>query len=197
MTIEEITDHAEQAKERLPSQFNDAVNFRGFFDIAGARFQELETQLFNILDQRHLSVAVGVQLDGIGQILDLERELGESDASYRASLIGRTGELAKSGEMENIITSFLTLTGAVSVEATDFYPAAVNIVALLDADVEDSDIDQAIVDNMNLVKAAGVNLIMTFSPLNWAIKVILFCIAFDRTLARRDLNFEKSFVNLK
>jgi hypothetical protein len=164
MTIEEIDDHAEQIRDRYPDRYRTAANHQKLIDIFGSRFQELETQLFKILDERHLSVAVGVQLDGLGQILDLERELGESDESYRARLVGRTGELSKSGEMENLITSFLTLSQATSVFASDFYPAGVLLVALTDIDAEDPAIDQAIIDQMALVKAGGIKLILEFAP---------------------------------
>jgi hypothetical protein len=169
MTIDEITDHADQIKARYPSQFdenaieNKNVNLAKLIDIIGGRVQELETQFFKLLDERHLSVAVGVQLDGIGQILNLARDVGEVDESYRARLVGRTGELAKSGEIESLISTFMTLTQAAFAFTDEFYPAGFTMVAHLDADAEDSTIDQAIVDQMNLVKAGGVKLILEFA----------------------------------
>lgn len=164
MTINEIIDHADQARERYPDQFSGAENLQKLIDIIGGRAQDIETQFINLLDERHLSVAIGIQLDGIGQILNLERELGEADEPYRARLVGRTGELAKSGEMESLITAFLTLSQAASVQASDFYPAGVEMVALTDADAEDPVIDAEIIEQMNLVKAGGVLLDLRFAP---------------------------------
>lgn len=163
MTIEQITDHAELAKERLPDQFSRATNLNNFFNVAGARTQELEDQLFNILDQRHLTIATGVQLDGIGQILDLEREVGETDIAYRGRLIARTGELAKSGEMENLIVPFKNLTGASSVWVSEYYPAGVQLVAFYDGDTVSAELDAVIVASMNIVKAAGINLTLQYA----------------------------------
>jgi hypothetical protein len=170
MTIGEITDHADQIKARYPSQFDENsnedknINLAKLINIIGGRVQELETQFFKLLDERHLSVAVGVQLDGIGQILNLARDVGEVDEAYRARLVGRTGELAKSGEIESLISTFMTLTQAVSASTFEFFPAGFMMVAHLDTDAEDPDIDQAILTQMNLVKAAGVKLILEFAP---------------------------------
>lgn len=163
MAIEQITDHAEQAKERLPDQFSGATNLLALLDDIGARYQDIETQFFKLLDERHLSVAVGVQLDGLGQILDLERELGQNDTDYRAALVGRSGELSKSGEIENLIFPFLTLTGAALVFSSDYYPAGVLLVAHNDADAESAAIDTNIIENMNKVKAGGVDLTLLFA----------------------------------
>lgn len=167
MTIPEINDHAEKIKERYPAQFRDDgvrnVNLNKLIDIIGGRVQELETQLMKILNERHLSVAVGVQLDGIGEILDLDRELGEADEPYRARLVGRTGELAKSGEIESLIATFMPLTGAAAAWVAEYYPAGVMMIAHLDADAEDPDVDAAIVEQMNKVKAGGVDLILGFA----------------------------------
>ncbi len=167
MTINEITDHAEQIKERYPDQFRQVgvknVNLDKLIDIIGARFQGLETQLFNILNERHLSVAVGVQLDGLGEILDLSREVGETDEPYRARLVGRTGELAKSGEIESLIATFMPLTGAAFAWVAEYYPAGIMMIAHLDADAEDPAVDLSIIEQMNMVKAGGIDLTLGFA----------------------------------
>lgn len=163
MTIEQITDHAEKAKERLPRFLDGAVNFNALVDIIGGRTQDLETQLFNLLDKRNLTDAAGVQLDGLGQILNLEREIGQSDESYRQALIGATGQLALSGQIESLINVFNALTGAVSSDVVEFYPASVLLTAFYDGDVVDPVVDQSIIEAMNKVKAAGVNLDLRFA----------------------------------
>lgn len=161
MPIDKIADHAERIKSRYPSQFDDAVNLNLLIDIIGGRTQELETQLFKILDERHLTVAAGVQLDGIGQILDLDREFGETDLSYRTRLASRTGELSKSGELENVISVFKIFVGASSVWAAEFFPAGIQMNAFVAVDPTDT---ASIIETMNAVKAQGVKLILTYSP---------------------------------
>lgn len=162
MTIKQITDHAEKAKDRLPRFLNAATNFNALIDIAGSRTQDLETELFNLLDQRYLSVAVGAQLDGLGQILNHERTVGQSDSDYRAELIAETGKLALSGQIEPLISLFNTLSSAVDSDLVEFYPASVLLTAYYDADSEDPILDENIVKAMNEVKAAGVNLDLRF-----------------------------------
>ena len=162
MTIEQITDHAEKAKERLPRFLDDATNFNALIEIAGARTQDLETELFNLLDQRYLTIAVGAQLDGIGQILNHEREIGQSDSDYRLELIAETGKLALSGQIESLILLFRSLTSAVDSDLVEFYPASVSLTAFYDADSEDPILDGNIVAAMNEVKAAGVHLDLRF-----------------------------------
>jgi len=161
--IDEITDHAQQAKNRLPRHLDGATQFNALIDILGSRIQGLETELFNLLDERFLTVAVGVQLDGLGQILDLDREVGQSDAAYRQALIGVTGQLSLSGQIEPLITVFDNLTSAAFIFISEFYPAGVLMVAHYDADAEDPVIDVGIVEAMAAAKAAGVELDLRYA----------------------------------
>jgi len=163
MTIEQINDHAGKAKERLPRFLDGATNFNALIDIFSSRTQDLETELFNLLDQRNLSDAVGVQLDGLGQILNLEREVGQSDADYRQALIGETGQLALSGQIESLINVFNALTSAVTSDVVEFFPASVLLTAFFDGDLEDPNVDQSIIDAMDKVRAAGVNLDLRYA----------------------------------
>lgn len=163
MSIEQITDHADQAKDRLPRHLDAATNFLALLDIVGARTQELETQNFKLLDERHLSVAVGVQLDGLGQILNLPREVGQNDADYRAELVAATGVLAQSGQIEVLIDTFLRLSLALFLTVDEIYPARMQMVAHYDADTVDPAIDQAILDAMDRIKAGGVGLDLLYA----------------------------------
>ena len=163
MTIEQITDHAEKAKDRLPRFLDGATNFNALIDIMGVRTQGIETELFNLLDQRYLAIAVGAQLDGLGQILNLEREIGQSDSDYRFDLIAETGKLALSGQIESLILLFKTITFAVSLDLVEFYPASVLLTAFYDADEQDALLDSNIIEAMNEVKAAGVHLDLRFA----------------------------------
>lgn len=163
MTIEKITDHAQRLKNRLPRFLDGSSNLNALLDIAGGRFQELETQLFKLLDERHLSVAVGAQLDGLGEILDLPRKVGQTDPSYRQDLIGQAGQLSLSGEVESLIASFLDLSLATFLTVFEYYPAAILLVGHYDADPVDPNIDQSIVEAMARVRAAGVELDLRYA----------------------------------
>lgn len=163
MAIIQILDHQNRAKARLPGFMQGAVNIEAFLDAINAETQFLETTLFQLLDERHLTVAVGTQLDGIGQILDLDRIVGQSDASYRNSLIARTGELAKGGEIETLITvmtDLITLTSPDSLVIQEPYPATLSITHITDTDAQDPIEDAELVAAMGGVRASGVQLFL-------------------------------------
>jgi len=163
MIIEKINDHVDKAKERLPRFLDGAVNFNSLIEIFASRTQDLETELFNLLDERYLTVATGAQLDGIGQIVDLKRNVGQIDSDYRLDLIAETGKLALSGQIESLILLFRTLTFAPDSDLIEFFPASVVLTAFSDSDPEDPIIDQKVIDSMNEVKAAGVSLDLRFA----------------------------------
>lgn len=164
MPIDQITDHQDRAKARLPGFMQGAINIEDFLDAIVAESQNLETVFFQLLDERHLSVAVGAQLDGIGEILAVDREVGQSDADYRTALIDRNEQLAKGGEIETLLEIFIEVSSAVFVTAAEYYPAGMLLIAHLDADTEDSIIDQNILSTMNDAKAGGVELDLRFAP---------------------------------
>jgi hypothetical protein len=161
MAITKITDHQEKAKARLPGFMLGATNIEAFMDTISAEAQALESVFFQLLDERHLTVAVGAQLDGLGQILDLDRIVGQTDSDYRIALIARAGELAKGGEIETLITAMINI---LSLVAPDFlfiheaYPATVLMEHVTDTDPQDADADAALRDTMNAVRSAGVQL---------------------------------------
>lgn len=59
---------------RLAYQYRDSVKFQGFLSSFLAEFEELETSRLQLLNDRWLSTAAGVQLDGIGEIVGIERK---------------------------------------------------------------------------------------------------------------------------
>ena len=161
MVITKITDHQGRAKNRLPGFMLGASNIEAFIDAISAEAQVLESVFFQLLDERHLTVAVGTQLDGLGQILDLDRVVGQTDASYRIALIARAGELAKGGEIETLITAMVNITSLVSPESLfvhEAYPATVLIEHITDVDAEDAAVDADLIATMNAIRAGGVQL---------------------------------------
>ena len=73
---------------------------------------------------RYLNTAQGVQLDGLGQILGLERTPGESDASYREALQFQIFVNQSHGTPEEVIKILKFLTDATKVWYSEVYPAA-------------------------------------------------------------------------
>lgn len=155
-----ITDHSTKAIERLPGYQQDATNWGKLLRALNVEIQALEDALDSLLNQRHLAVAIGAQLDGLGTIMDLARE-GRTDADYRAALQNRATELANSGEADVILTSYKFLTAAPVVTLIELQPATCEVTAFFDI-VESltAQQDATIIAAMQKIKAAGVQLIL-------------------------------------
>jgi len=152
MTVE-ITDHADRAKTLLLSQYKDKTNFTKIIDIFGGKIQELETVYFELMLDRALSTAVGVQLDGLGDILGEER-LARSDSDYRAALSIRIKINISSGEPETLIDVFAALTDATTVQYSEFYPAGAQLTS------DGSTLPTNLADGMYSIAPATVSLIL-------------------------------------
>jgi hypothetical protein len=148
-------------RDRLPAHLRAGQNFDKLLISIAARFQGLETVLFDLLFKRSLDVATGKQLDGIGQIVDLARVPGQTDTSYRFAIKTRFITLTKSGTVEDVIQAFRNVTGAVTASYTEVYPATFQISGLPTVDVTDHDVAAFINATMQGIKAAGINMILS------------------------------------
>ncbi len=79
----------EKGLSRLAYQFFDSEKFRGFLTAFLTEFEELEVSNLQLLNDRYLDTAVGVQLDGIGEIVGLDRPSVTLD---QAGLFGFDGD---------------------------------------------------------------------------------------------------------
>lgn len=71
---------------------------------------------------------MGAQLDGLGQIIGLERNPGESDSSYRQRLKDQVFINVSSGTPEEMIRIIASLTNATEVRYMDMFPAGFILV---------------------------------------------------------------------
>lgn len=126
----QITNHIQRAISLLAAQFQEtkpddsATNLQKLLSVLVASAQDLEDVNWQLYSQRWLNTAIGVQLDGIGEILGLPRNLGESDESYRERLRFQAFINRSTGTPEEIIFVLSTLTQATNVIYTELYPAA-------------------------------------------------------------------------
>lgn len=87
-----IPNHFERAVSLLASQFReedvngDLTKFQKLIKVFVASMQEADDVDMTLQEFRWLDTAYGVQLDGLGEILGLERNPGEDDESYRERL---------------------------------------------------------------------------------------------------------------
>lgn len=164
MTIKDNQDYTEKALARLPNQFIDSSNLINLVSIQSDRMQWLNDELIKMLDGMSLSTASGKQLDNLATILNLVRITGESDSDFKSRITSETAVLAKSGEVSHVIDVYLLLTEASLVFFIENYPAGIQLTAHIATDAEDSDVDSAIINSMNNVKAGGVDMILVISP---------------------------------
>ena len=146
-----ITDYCEKALDRLAEQFEDKINLATLICSFTAEVQELEFVIYNLFIKRSLDSSVGVQLDGIGEIVGKEREPGQSDGNYRSAIRIQIGINNGSGEPETMISAFKELTNANNILYQENCPAGVVMYS-------DGGVIPNLMEEMEKIAPAGVNL---------------------------------------
>jgi hypothetical protein len=125
-----IPNFYERAIALLASQFQISLpngsntNFQNVIASLIAEAQIINTQEQNLQNDRYLDTAVGIQLDGLGQIVGLPRMSGQSDDSYREDIQFQIFINQVHGTPEEMIAILAYLTTASKVWYIEIYPAA-------------------------------------------------------------------------
>ena len=163
--------HSPDGQARSPGWLKNATNFLKFIDVLIKPTQTIEDLLIQLVDETSIDTAVGVQLDVIGIILDLERvQASEPDAEYRARLHGRGGQLGQSGEPETVIGTFLSMTVASKVLLVELQPATIELVATVTTINQGAAFEAAVTTAMNEVVGGGIGTALFFQvdpPFLW------------------------------
>ncbi|MDK1020045.1 MAG: LamG domain-containing protein [Candidatus Hydrogenedentes bacterium] len=123
MPVTKITDHEARAKARLPEQFKNKEVINAIVGAIGLEMQDLEDAIFPMFDLLDISIMIGAQLDGIGDILTEPRG-GASDVDYRLALLDKAARITASGTPEQVIERFITLASPpAGVVYRDAFPA--------------------------------------------------------------------------
>lgn len=124
-----IPNHVQRAISLLVTQFQDSPRIKALLTAYCLQVQDLQNAAEQLYYQRALynedptKQAYGVQLDGIGQILNLPRLQGESDEQYRLRLRTRSLVLFSSGTPEQMIAILKEQSEATFVKYYDMFPA--------------------------------------------------------------------------
>jgi len=166
MSITKITDHAGQAVARLVQQDRGKPNIEGLVSDMAAQWQGLEEALFQVLVERAIDTAVGVQLDAIGTIVVEPRD-GRTDAIYRRHLRAKIRTNRSDGQVEDLIAIARLVLGTQDKEATTIeiefqLPAAVALRVLGLA--VDDDVAEVLIRFERLGVSAGVRILVESSP---------------------------------
>lgn len=126
----QITNQFQRALALLASQFRDQkpdgelTNFQKLIKVLVTPFQQLEDVKWQLKTQRWLSTSIGAQLDEIGVILGLPRQINESDEDYRERLQFQIFINTSSGTPEEVMAILAFLTQATHVNYHDIGIAA-------------------------------------------------------------------------
>jgi len=151
--ITHITDYFERAQDRLISQFKEKPNINLLLSVMVQPLQEFENVLIEVLRDRWIDTAQGVQLDGLGKILGVERQ-GMTDDQYRDALRLQIGINTSTGIASVIIDIVGIITQSTLVEMSEYFPACIDIY------VNGDNINDYIVITIKRIIAAGVCLIL-------------------------------------
>jgi len=130
----QITNVVERAIVLLASQFRKSSstenlsNMQKFVKAFAESIQDLENANWQLKTERNLDNSQGVQLDGLGQILGLDREEDESDTDYRERLKFQIFINQSHGTPEELIAILIFITNATKVRYIEFYPAAFQMI---------------------------------------------------------------------
>lgn len=125
-----IPNHVQRAIALLAGQFQQSLldgeysRFQRLIQAFVTQFQEIDDVDQTLKSQRSIETSVGVQLDGLGQILGLSRLPDESDDDYREKLKFQIFINKSNGTPEEIIAVLKFLTKATKIRYHEYYPAA-------------------------------------------------------------------------
>jgi len=121
-----ITDYCDRSEDRLIEQFEEKQKIKDYLCALITELQELEFVFGDLLLGRQLANAVGTQLDGLGDIVGIERK-GLDDAAYKVAIQFQAGLNFSNGEAETLISLTKFITGGIDVHLTNDFPAGVTI----------------------------------------------------------------------
>lgn len=125
-----ITDHVQQALDRLLQQYQGKPNYAAFFTAFIQQIQDLEDAIFSLDEGRQLydgSVypSVGAQLDGIGQIVGISRN-GLDDSEYLVFILGKIASNFSDTTVDTMVSIAQTFFQPSQMVLHEFYPAEVD-----------------------------------------------------------------------
>lgn len=121
-----VKNHEDQAFSRLLEQFKDKPNIEALLKGWMKGVQTTEDSLFDLLNNRSIQTAFGIQLDYIGKIVGIKRG-GRSDASYREAIQLQILINTSEGTPDDILEILSLITNATIVKSFPHYPVGGNL----------------------------------------------------------------------
>lgn len=159
MALEQITEHVQEALNNLLAQFKGKPKIAGLITSYVNQIQDLEDVFFQLLIDRWLDNAEGVQLDGFGSIVGQARE-GKNDDDYRLAIKAKIQLNLSEGTTEDIIDILRAALGLFTVEVVEYFPAA--FTAELVEPLDPSTNPNVLAVILNSGRSAGVKSVLLF-----------------------------------
>ena len=155
--LELIEDHSDQAVGYIREIDKGKPRYEALLRIIADRWQVVENLVWQLATERSLDDAIGVQLDGIGDILD-ELRGSKTDDQYRLILRAKVLVLRSDGTLPKLIEILDVLGVKTDVRIWQYSPASLMICVFNTNDGE------IIGDLMSQAKVGGVALRWIWSP---------------------------------
>lgn len=110
-------DHVEIGLSRLLEQWKNSPKIQGLLRSYLEQSNELESVAFEVLTERGIFEAVGVNLDVIGALFDISRD-GRTDEQYRAAILNYVTTLNGDGTTEVFMQALRAVSGS---DFVDFF----------------------------------------------------------------------------
>lgn len=140
--------HEEEGLSRLPSVWDSSPKVKGLLLSYLREIQEVEDTLFDLLEDRSISTAVGVQLDVLGDLLNEPRG-GRTDEEYREYLKALPLVYRSGGTANELLQILKQFSAANDVRLWEHGPGNIHFYT-------DGHIDDALMDVMTQARSAGV-----------------------------------------
>lgn len=152
----QISNHVQQALNRLLEQYKESPNLKGLLTSFIEEIQNIEDMNFDLLTNRTLDNATGKTLDNIGSIVGVSRRVGESDANYRTRIREGIFKNRAQGTVEILIEVVQLFTDATVIIYSE--GAEASFAFWINDQAMTADEIDALYEGLRTAKAAGVKI---------------------------------------
>ena len=150
------------ALQRFPQSIlnrDQTSNLGKLWNIFSIKLDELHVQFAFAKLLLDINTVSGLNLDGIGQLINEARDPGDTDAQYRVKLFTKISYIRNSGIGETIIDAINNILSSSNSSIAEEFPATIRAWA----DVEAADIPSDFLVTMRSVVSAGISFYFTHS----------------------------------
>lgn len=154
MTLLEKTDVAEISVVDLSAGLQGKPRIASIVYAFGVQLQELETAIFDVIEDRALDVATNAQLEALGRIVG-EPRYGRTDTQYRLAIRGRILANRSNGNWSDLLKLLELMRSG---ESYTWWENQADIVFFSES--TDHDLDRIVLDFLRDASGAGVTVNM-------------------------------------